>query len=126
MGEFSKTLKNFQKSAGSDYWKKSMAQISRAFRLKTPAIVTSHRVNYIGSIFESNRKRGLSQLEHFLRGICSRWPDVHFLNSSELGFMIEHGLNSVKELEGRENEVFPSVKINDSHDRFQEESRLLK
>lgn len=101
----------FERSASEkgDAWQRCFSQINRAFYLKTPAIVCSHRVNFIGSIIESNRKRGLAQLEQLLSAVRVRWPDVNFLSSAELGYMIENNLSRVRDLEGRESEIFPAV-----------------
>lgn len=97
------------RAAGEDYWVKCLAQISRAFRLRIPAIVSSHRVNYVGSIVESNRDRGLGQLRLLLEQVREKWPDVHFLSSAELGYMIENNIRRVRDLDGREKEIFPRV-----------------
>jgi hypothetical protein len=95
-----------------DYYEKCLNQVAFAFLFKRPAIVTSHRVNYIGSIDASNRNRGLVQLRRLLDQVLAKWPDVNFLSSAELGFMIENDLHRVRELENREEEVFPRVKQN--------------
>ncbi|MBK1654994.1 hypothetical protein [Allochromatium vinosum] len=97
------------KDARGDGWKRSLAEIARAFRFGTPAIVTSHRVNYVGSVDTANRERGLSQLGLLLEGVTAHWPDVHFLSSPELGAMIEHDLRRVAELEGLEDRLFPAA-----------------
>ncbi len=97
------------KNAREDYWRNCLAGIARAFRFKIPAIVTSHRVNYIGSIVERNRRRGLEQLRRLLEQVRVKWPDVHFLSSAELGFMIENNIRRVRDLDGREEEIFPEV-----------------
>ncbi|MCX5653869.1 MAG: hypothetical protein NTY65_04375 [Planctomycetota bacterium] len=65
-----------------------LRQVACAFRMHQPAIVSSHRVNYVGSIIPSNRARGLRQLRRLLDAICRRWPDVLFMSSPELGCLI--------------------------------------
>jgi len=92
-------------------WEKCLSEISLAFKFKKPAIVCSHRVNYIGAIDPDNRDRGLHQLKALLGAICSRWPDVYFLSSPELGYMVEQGFSRVEELEGKEDYIFPAVDI---------------
>ncbi len=74
-----------------DYWSKTMAEIQMAFRFGTPAIVSSHRVNFVGSIDAGYRARGLSQLRLLLAEIKGRWPDVLFLSSVDLGRLVAHG-----------------------------------
>jgi hypothetical protein len=96
------------KAAGEDYWMNCLAQIAQAFRFKIPAIVCSHRVNYVGSIAQPNRNRGLGQLRRLLEQVRAKWPDVHFLSSAELGYMIENNIRRVRELDGKEKEIFPA------------------
>ncbi|MGD9168510.1 MAG: hypothetical protein PVI97_00435 [Candidatus Thiodiazotropha sp.] len=92
-----------------DHWKRSIKQISQAFYLKSPAVITSHRLNYSGSINEANRYKGLMQLNKLLKEVTKRWPEVHFLSSAELGYMIENGIKRVDDLRNIENIVFPKV-----------------
>jgi hypothetical protein len=92
-----------------DQWKRSIKQISQAFSLKHPAVITSHRLNYSGSINEANRYKGLIQLNKLLKEVTKRWPEVHFLSSAELGYMIENGIKRVDDLRTIENIVFPKV-----------------
>ena len=65
-----------------------LKEISIAFKMKKPAIISSHRLNYIGFIDEKNRDRNLKMLNHLLRNIIMRWPEVEFMNSVELGTII--------------------------------------
>ena len=66
-----------------------LKHISKAFKLNKPAIISSHRLNYIGNIFEENRDRNLKSLETLLSKIQKRWPDVEFMNSVKLGELIK-------------------------------------
>lgn len=68
-------------------------QVETSFRWNKPAIISSHRLNYIGFIDESNRKRGLKLLNELLTRICKRWPDVEFVNSEQLGDLIMNDMN---------------------------------
>jgi len=65
-----------------------LAQISNAFQWNRPAIITSHRVNYIGSLDNSNREKNLDALKLLLTRVQNEWPDVEFLTSDELGDVI--------------------------------------
>jgi hypothetical protein len=65
-----------------------LKEIEIAFRWNKPAIISTHRVNYIGFIREDNRKFGLSQLNELLNQIIKRYPDVEFLTSVQLGDLI--------------------------------------
>lgn len=55
-----------------------------AFRWGKPAVISSHRENYIGSIFEENRIDTLHKLEILLAEILRRWPDVEFITTAQL------------------------------------------
>lgn len=59
--------------------------IRHAFNSKTPAIISSHRFNFIGSISKDNRTRGLSGLARVMEWVVKEYPDVEFLTSDELG-----------------------------------------
>jgi hypothetical protein len=63
-------------------------RIKIAFRWKKPAIISSHRLNYIGILDENNRKRNLTLLEDLLKKILKLWPDVAFMTSDALGELI--------------------------------------
>jgi len=68
-----------------DWVESCLNDISIAFRWHKPAIISSHRVNFIGALNKSNRDKGLVQFNHLLKGIVKAWPDVRFLTSTELG-----------------------------------------
>jgi len=65
-----------------------LKDISIAFRWKKPAIISSHRLNYIGRIVKKNRKYNLKLLEDLLNSITNRWKNVEFMNSVQLGAII--------------------------------------
>jgi hypothetical protein len=69
-----------------------LREVARAFRWHKPAVIGTHRYNYIGAIDPANRVSGLRQLSDLLQAICRRWPNVRFLSSPELGRMIEGGV----------------------------------
>ena len=68
--------------------------IAKAFRLKKPAIISAHRLNFIGSIRPQNRERNLRQFSELLKTILKLWPDVEFMSSDELGEVIRN--NKIK------------------------------
>lgn len=61
-----------------------LKDIGRAFFWKTPAIISAHRVNFIGSIVEKNRTRNLLLFRELLSKILRKWPDVEFLTTDQL------------------------------------------
>ena len=74
---------------GKDSVDECMKQVSQAFRMNKPAVITSHRVNYIGSIVESNRDNTLRLLRTLLGSIQQRWPEVEFMTAESLGDLID-------------------------------------
>lgn len=58
--------------------------IDNAFMNKVPAVVSTHRLNYIGRLSETNRKNNLKKLKELLTQITKKWPDVVFMSSDEL------------------------------------------
>jgi hypothetical protein len=67
-----------------------MKRINIAFRWNKPAIISSHRINYMGSLVEKNRRDNLKLLDELLRGILKTWPDVEFTTSDQLGDLIAY------------------------------------
>ena len=59
-------------------------QIMRAFRNRKPAIINSHRFNYIGSINRENARENLKGLSWLLHTIMKNIPDVEFISTPEL------------------------------------------
>lgn len=66
------------------------SEIKNAFFWKKPAIITVHRLNFIGKLNHKNRSENLKKLEKLLALILKTWPDVEFMTSDALGqFIIE-------------------------------------
>jgi hypothetical protein len=79
----------FEPSDHSKDWVNScLSDVELAFKYKKPAVISSHRVNFTGSLNEENRKNGLTNLSNLLAKILKKWPDVVFMTSSELGDLI--------------------------------------
>ena len=73
---------------GKDWVASCLENISTAFRWNKPAVISSHRVNYIGALDPANRQRGLTQLGALLNSVVQKWPEVEFCSSDELGDII--------------------------------------
>lgn len=71
--------------AGKDWVASCMRDIEQAFQWNKPAVVSSHRVNYIGAIHVKNRENGLRMLDELLGKILKTWPDTEFITSDQLG-----------------------------------------
>lgn len=74
-----------------DWVNSCLKQIGNSFRGGKPAIISSHRVNYIGHIFPANRNRNLRLLQNLLQSIIRLWPNVEFISSVELGELMKNG-----------------------------------
>lgn len=66
-----------------------MQEINIAFRWGKPAVINSHRVNFIGSIFPENRDKSLAQFKQLLKTVVAKWPDVEFMNSEQLSLILK-------------------------------------
>lgn len=65
-----------------------MNRIKIAFRWGKPAVVSAHRVNFIGNIEESNRTNNLKKFSTLLKMVVGKYPDVEFMSTDELGRLI--------------------------------------
>jgi hypothetical protein len=83
----------FEPSSGRVNWvEKSLNEIEIAFFWKKPAVICSHRVNYMGYLDPENRKIGLEQLSFLLNQVQKKWPNVEFMTTLELADTIKSKL----------------------------------
>jgi hypothetical protein len=91
LGQFY-TVRNVSFEPSEDPYKNcidtTIKEIETAFRWHKPAIICSHRVNYIGFINPENQINNLKLLKKLLNKILKLWPDVTFMNSAQLGNLI--------------------------------------
>lgn len=71
-----------------DHVDSCLKEIEIAFKYKKPAVISSHRCNYIGSLNPANRDHGIKELDKLLNTILKKWPEVEFLSSSQLGDLV--------------------------------------
>jgi hypothetical protein len=62
-----------------------MRRIDIAFKFKKPAIISSHRLNFIGHLNQNNREKNLKLFKELLARITKQWPDVRFKSTDGLG-----------------------------------------
>lgn len=62
--------------------------IEIAFKWNKPAVISSHRVNYIGQLNPKNREMSLRSLDALLNGILKKWPETEFITSNQLGDLV--------------------------------------
>lgn len=86
---------NFEPTSNPDFdWiDNCLSEINIAFRWGKPAVINSHRVNYIGSIFPENRALSLKLLNSLLKSSLKYWPEVEFMTSDSLGQIIAQNSN---------------------------------
>ena len=63
---------------------KCLTEIKNSFAYKKPAIINSHRFNYIGSINPENAKNNLLGLKKLLTQVIDIYPDVEFISTPQL------------------------------------------
>lgn len=66
------------------YIEEIIAEIRLAFKYKNPAIVGAHRINFMGRMDRNNRTINLELLSKLLKRILQEFPDIEFMNSSQL------------------------------------------
>lgn len=71
-----------------DWVQSALKSIESAFKFNKPAVISTHRANYVGSLNIENRIFSFKQLETLLEKILEQWPDVEFKTSSQLGNLI--------------------------------------
>lgn len=72
-----------------DWLNDCLNRVNIAFRWGKAAVISSHRLNFIGNIDVQNKDRNLVLFRKLLNEIVKKWPDVEFISSDELGKNIE-------------------------------------
>ena len=79
-----------------DWIKSCMDEMEIAFRWGKPAVINSHRVNFVGTLSDTNRENSLKLLSGLLKAMLQKWPDIEFICSDELGDYMFSTLQSKK------------------------------
>ena len=64
--------------------KNCLENIEAAFRMHNLALISTHRVNFAGSIESIHRDNSMKQLRILLSEIVKRWPDVEFMSGIDM------------------------------------------
>lgn len=72
-----------------DWLANCLKRVDIAFRCGKPAIISIHRLNFIGNIDDNNRKANLKLFAKMLKLTKMKYPEVEFMSSDELGQLIE-------------------------------------
>lgn len=62
-----------------------LRRIKIIFSWGKPAIIGTHRINFIGSLNEDNRKNNLKDFSVLLKKIFETWPEAEFTTTDKLG-----------------------------------------
>lgn len=73
----------------NDWVDSCLSDIKNAFSWNKPAIVSTHRVNYVSCLSQQNGAKGLAELDKLLAAIKKNWPEAEFITSEELGDIIK-------------------------------------
>lgn len=63
-------------------------RIKIAYRWNKPAVISTHRINFMGSLDVTNREKNLVLFDELLTRILKEWPDTEFVTTEKLGDMI--------------------------------------
>lgn len=83
-----------------DWVASCLSEIQHAFKYNQPAVISTHRVNYVGRISRDNRQNGLDKLSDLLIKINEKWPDVNFIHTRDLFQYYENRKWDIKQLMG--------------------------
>lgn len=83
-----------------DWVASCLSEIEHAFKYHQPAVISTHRVNYVGRISRDNRQNGLDKLSDLLTEINEKWPDVNFIHTRDLFQYYENRQWDFKQLMG--------------------------
>jgi hypothetical protein len=80
---------------GNNNWVDTcLKEIENAFFWNKPAIISSHRVNYISGLSQKNSDFGLNSLSNLIKLAIKKWPEIEFMTTMELGTIISQHLNN--------------------------------
>lgn len=61
-----------------------LRDIGIAFKCSQPAIISTHRLNFLGEHYPQNRIDNLNYLQTLLKNILKKWPEVQFISTDNL------------------------------------------
>lgn len=76
-----------------DWINNCLKRIEIAFLMKKPAIISAHRLNFIGAINKNNRENNLIQFKTLLSTIVKKYPNIEFVSTDQLGDVYLNTLN---------------------------------
>lgn len=73
-----------------DWVSDALNRIRIAYRWNKPAIISMHRINFMGGLEVENRTTNLNLLKILINKVISEYPEVEFVSSNELGKIINN------------------------------------
>lgn len=73
-----------------DWVNDALNRIRIAYRWNKPAIISMHRINFMGGLEVENRTANLNLLQTLINMVISEYPEIEFLTSNELGKFINN------------------------------------
>lgn len=71
----------------------TLRQIKQAFQLRQPAILSSHRINFVGRGSKEKRNENLRYLKKILKKVVDLYPEVEFISTDRLNDIIQQSAN---------------------------------
>ena len=67
-----------------DWISSCLNEIQIAFLWNKPAVISMHRVNFVGSLNPQNRTNNLKQFSILIDSINKKWPQVEYMSTVDL------------------------------------------
>jgi hypothetical protein len=77
-----------------DWFGSAIERVGEAFFFNKPAIISMHRLNFIGGIDHDQRNRNLILLANFFSALLKKWPTIEFITSQQLANVISNESSS--------------------------------
>jgi len=85
---------SFEPSSNMNYTNDlTIKNIDRAFFWGKPAIIQSHRINFVSGLNRKNRDRSLKLFDELLKIIIKKYADVEFMTSDQLYYLIKKDID---------------------------------
>ena len=65
-----------------------LKEISNAFFWNKPAIINTHRLNYVGVYDQKTKDENIKNFRVLVKSIIKKWPNVEFMDSAELANLV--------------------------------------
>ena len=66
----------------------ALTGVKQAFEKKKPAIIGSHRINFIGRLDERHRAKNIAMFRDMLQQLVKNYPNIEFIDSGRLADII--------------------------------------